>query len=49
MDKLSGWKTGSGVYTIYTFITQTCLCDMQRLLKAVKMIFLNFAQNIDCG
>ena len=39
-------------------ITQTCLCNMQRFLKVVKLIifigkslifFLIFAQNIDRG
>ena len=41
------------------YITQTCPCNMQRFLQAVKMVikdekkeryfFLIFAQNIDCG
>ena len=40
------------------YITKTCTCNIQRFFKVVKNesfqqkffdIFLNFAQNIDCG
>ena len=48
-------QTGFCLICLEIPIKQTCLCNMQQLLKAAKMIifrydiFLIFAQNIDCG
>ena len=52
LNKLSDFKHFDGGDNGSSFILQTIPCIMQRLLKAVKMLFFNifliFAQTIDC-